>query len=277
MSFPVVEQRHPVNGIELNVAVAGQGDPVVLLHGWPNTWQVWSQVIPELAQSHLVIAPDLRGLGDSDRPTSGYDLNSLVDDVLGILDALELPTAKIVGTDLGAPIAVASALREPERFTRLVAMEALIGLLPGAEAFLAAGPPWWFGFHAVPGLAETVLAGHEAEYLDWFFRSGPHGGIPAELRDAFVRAYTGTDRLRGGFEHYRAMPGNAVLIAELTRRRLRVPTAVIGGGVVGAATHRQLAPITDDLQSHLIPDSGHIIPLDRPRDLLEILVPFLAA
>jgi pimeloyl-ACP methyl ester carboxylesterase len=277
VTLALSEQRVRIHGIEVNVAVAGQGDPVVLLHGWPHTWRVWSEVIPVLAQTRLVLAPDLRGLGDSDRPASGYDLNTLVDDVLALLDGFALPTAAVVGIDLGAPVAFMTALREPERVDRLVVMEGLIGALPGAEDFLAAGPPWWFGFHAVPGLAETVLAGREGEYLDWFYRAGTLGrGIPVAVRDAFVAAYTGTDALRGGFEHYRAMRANAALIDTLVKeRRLVVPTAAIGGATVGEATFRQLAPIGDDVQNHLIPDGGHILPLDRPRELLDILVPFL--
>ncbi|GAA3630079.1 alpha/beta hydrolase [Kineosporia mesophila] len=266
--------RIPVNGIEINVTVEGSGEPVVLLHGWPHTWRVWSEVIPELAGRHQVLAPDLRGLGDSDRPAGGYDLNTLADDVLSLLDAHGLRTAHLVGIDLGAPIAFFTALRDPGRVSRLVLTEGLIGTLPGAENF---APPWWFGFHRVPGLAETVLPGHEAEYLNWFYRSGTLGrGLPAHIEDAFVRAYSGTEGLRGGFEHYRAMPGNASLIADLaSKRRLTVPTAVIGGATVGEATANQVRPLADDLQAFRIPDGGHILPLDRPRELLEIMVPFL--
>jgi pimeloyl-ACP methyl ester carboxylesterase len=271
------EQQVQVNDIEVNVAVAGQGDPIVLLHGWPHTWRVWSEVIPVLAETHLVLAPDLRGLGNSDRPASGYDLNTLVDDVIGLIDGFGLPTAKVVGIDLGVPMAFMTALREPERVDRLVVMEGLIGTLPGAEGFLAAGPPWWFGFHSVPGLAETVLVGHEAEYLDWFYRSGTLGrGIPAPIRDAFVHVYAGTNGLLGGFEHYRTMRENTSLIMDLvTRRKLTVPVLAIGGAAVGEATFRQLEPIATDVQGRLIPDGGHILPLDRPKELLDALLPFL--
>ncbi|MFI5931782.1 alpha/beta fold hydrolase [Actinoplanes sp. NPDC051494] len=257
------------NGIHLDIRTAGHGDPVVLLHGWPHTHRVWDPIVAALAADHLVITPDLRGLGASERPADGYDLDTLAGDVMGVLDGLGLPTAKIVGIDLGGPIAFMTALREPHRISRLVVMEALIGTLPGAGKI----SPWWFGFHAVPGLPATVLAGHEREYLDFFYRSGTLGrGIPPEIRDAFVEAYTGVDV----FHHYRAMPGNAALISDAVQRhRLTVPTATIGGATVGDSTFRQLEPITDTLESHLIPDGGHILPLDRPDELLNILVPFL--
>ncbi len=266
-------------GTELHVVTAGSGPAVLLLHGFPHTWRVWSEVIPALAETHRVIAPDLRGTGDSARAAGGYDARSLAGDALAILDALEVESAAVVGIDAGATPAFLLALEHPGRVERLVLMEAMIGRLPGAEQFVQGGPPWWFGFHAVPGLAETVLDGHEAEYLDFFLRQGTHvgGGIDPVIRDHFVEAYRGAESLRCGFEHYRSMPRSASQVAEAVRaRRLTVPTLAIGGDTVGAATAAQLAPIADDLSSHSIPDSGHIIPLDRPRELLAILQPFLA-
>jgi len=133
------------NSTQLHVAMTGEGPPVVLLHGWPHTWQVWSEVIPELAESHRVIAPDLRGLGDSTRAATGYDVSTLAADVLGLLDALDTSPAAVVGIDAGSPVAFMMAMRSPRRVARLVMMESLLGSLPGAEEFLTGGPPWWFG------------------------------------------------------------------------------------------------------------------------------------
>jgi len=173
------------NSTQLHVAMTGEGPPVVLLHGWPHTWQVWSEVIPELAESHRVIAPDLRGLGDSTRAATGYDVSTLAADVLGLLDALDTSPAAVVGIDAGSPVAFMMAMRSPRRVARLVMMESLLGSLPGAEEFLTGGPPWWFGFHSVPGLAETVLVGHEADYVNWFLEQGTRGrGAPPTVRDA---------------------------------------------------------------------------------------------
>lgn len=267
------------NGITANVAIAGTGPTVLLLHGFPHTWQLWSEVMPQLALQHRVIAPDLRGLGASTRAADGYDADSLATDAEGILDALGEPTAAVVGIDAGTPAAFLLAMRRPGLVRRLVLMEALLGPLPGAEDFLAGGPPWWFGFHSVPGLAETVLDGHEAEYVDWFLNIGTHGrGVPARIRDAFVSAYTGHDALRSAFSHYRAMPrsGRQILDAA-AHARLTMPTMTIGSHPVGAALERQVRPLADDLTGHLVQDCGHIIPLDRPRALLDLLGPFLAA
>ncbi|MFE9577868.1 alpha/beta fold hydrolase [Nocardia sp. NPDC006044] len=265
------------NGIELNVATAGTGPAVLLLHGFPHTWQLWRDVMGPLAQQHRVIAPDLRGLGASTRAPDGYDATTLSADAEGLLDALGETSASVVAIDAGAPPAFLLAMRRPERVDRLVLMESLIGPLPGAETFLAAGPPWWFGFHAVPGLAEKVLTGNESDYLDWFLTTGTQGrGIPEEIRDTFVAAYTGTDSLRCALAYYRAMPTNAEQIRQAAETtRLTVPTMTIGSHPVGPALENQLRPITDTLTAHLIEDCGHIIPLDRPATLLPLLADFL--
>jgi pimeloyl-ACP methyl ester carboxylesterase len=268
----VHEQRVTANGIEINVAIAGEGPAVLLLHGFPHTWRLWTEVIPPLARHHRVIAPDLRGLGATTRTAGGYDAGTLAADAEALLDALGEPTATVVGIDAGTPPAFLLAARRPARVRRLVLMESLLGRLPGAEHFLAGGPPWWFGFHAVPGLAETVLAGHEAGYVGWFLDAGTRGrGVPPGIRDHFVAAYTGRDALRSAFAHYRAMPESASQIA--AAGRLTVPTVAIGAHPVGDALARQLRPVTDDLTAHLIEDCGHIIPLDRPDALVPLLTP----
>lgn len=181
--LPQVDLRQvEANGITMNVAVAGSGPVVVLLHGFPHTWHVWSPVIALLAERYRVIAPDLRGFGGSERTPDGYDVNTLAADVDGVLSASSVSTAAVVAIDAGAPVAVRLALLRPRRICALVVMEAVVGSLPGAEKFVAGGPPWWFGFHAVPGLAERVLAGHEAEYVDWFLETGTRGrGVPTEI------------------------------------------------------------------------------------------------
>ena len=273
----VTLMRVAANGIEANVAVGGHGPAVLLLHGFPHTWRVWTEVVPDLVRRHRVIAPDLRGLGGSTRAAGGYDAASLADDAEGILDALGEESAAVVAIDAGVPPAFMLAMRRPHRVRRLVLMEGTLGPLPGAEDFFAGGPPWWFGFHRVPDLAETVLAGHEADYIGWFLTAGTRGrGVPRDIRDDFVRAYTGRDALRCAFSHYRAGPTSArQFLDAAASSRLTMPALAIGAQPVGDALERQLRPLADDLTGHLVGDCGHIIPLDRPRELLALLMPFL--
>ncbi|MFJ8019822.1 alpha/beta fold hydrolase [Streptomyces sp. NPDC096311] len=267
-----------VNGVELNVAVAGEGPAVLLLHGFPHTWQLWTHVLDRLAGRYRVIAPDLRGCGASARTAGGYDAGTLAADAEALLDTLGETSAAVVGIDAGTPPAFLLALRRPDLVRRLVVMESLVGRLPGAEEFLADGAPWWFGFHAEPGLAESVLTGHEDRYIDWFLDAGTLGqGVDPAVRDAFVHAYTGTEALRCAFSYYRALPESARQIQEaVCTVRLTVPTMAIGAHPVGGALEQQLRPVTDHLTGHVIENCGHIIPLHRPDRLLGLLEPFLA-
>ncbi|AGL16755.1 alpha/beta hydrolase [Actinoplanes sp. N902-109] len=254
---------------------SGAGDPILLLHGFPHTGQVWREVAPWLVRAgHQVIAPDLRGIGGTDRPVDGYDAATLALDQVQLLDALALPAAHVVGFDAGAAPAFALATGHPERVRSLTVVEAAIGGLAGAEDFLAGGGPWWFGFHQSPGgLAEDVVAGSEDRYIRHFLQLGSRAGVPGELADHFVSAYTGRDRLRGAFEHYRAMPGNAARNrAWAAQNRLTMPVTAVGAAPVGAVTARQLRTVADDVEEHLLGDSGHIVPVDAPRDLARLLL-----
>ncbi|MGW0909501.1 alpha/beta hydrolase [Streptomyces sp. NPDC002853] len=281
MPATTAHQLHRIttNGIELNVAIAGTGPAVLLLHGFPHTWQLWSGLMDRLAENYRVIAPDLRGFGASTRALEGYDAGTLAADAEGLLDALGEPSAAVVAIDAGTAPAVLLALRRPGRIRRLVVMEALLGRLPGAEHVLEGGAPWWFGFHAAPDLAETVLVGNEAPYIDWFLNAGTLGqGVPDDIRAAFVQAFTGREALRCAFSYYRALPTSAQQIQDaLATARLTMPTTAIGSHPVGTGLERQLRPHADDLIAHHLPDCGHIIPLHRPDALLALLAPFLSA
>ncbi|MGX1225735.1 pimeloyl-ACP methyl ester carboxylesterase [Streptomyces ambofaciens] len=273
----VEHRRVTVNGVDLHVALRGEGPAVLLLHGFPHTWHLWTHVMDRLAEHHRVIAPDTRGAGASAYAADGYDAGTFASDAEALLDALGESSAAVVGIDAGTPPAFLLAMRRPDLVRRLVVMESLLGGLPGAEEFLAPGAPWYFGFHAVPGLAETVLAGHEDRYIDWFLDNGSLGdGVDPAVRDAFVRAYTGTDALRCAFSSYRALPMSGAQIEEaVAEGRLTVPTLAIGAHPVGRALERQLRPVADHLTGHVIEDCGHIIPLHRPDELLRLLEPFL--
>ena len=263
---------------DLSVTVSGDGPPLLLLHGWPHTHQVWSRVIPDLAGERTVIAPDMPGTGESS-PAAAYDAGAVAEGIGELMTGLGHDRFSIMALDASVPGAFVVAMRHPQRLSALVLMESLLPPLPGAEPFMPAGPPWWFGFHSVPGLAETVLVGNEADYVGYFLDQGTVHGVSPEVREAFVAAYTGTERLSRGFEYYRAMKDNTGIISEATATaRLTVPTLAIGGdsgSAVGEALAAQLEGITDDLSAHILTDVGHIVPLDAPSRLLDLVRPFL--
>ena len=162
-----------VNGIELNVHISGNGPTVVFLHGFPHTWRVWSEVIDDFAVDHRIVAPDLRGFGGSTRTAEGMDAATVSRDIEQLITTLGSSPVTVVAIDAGVPPAFLLAMRRPEIFERLVLIESTLGRLPGADAFFAAGPPWWFGFHAVPGLAEQVLRGTKLSMSSGFTTRAP--------------------------------------------------------------------------------------------------------
>jgi pimeloyl-ACP methyl ester carboxylesterase len=232
-----------------------------------------------LSSTHRVVAPNLRGIGGTTRTAAGYDIETLARDASGLLDALGIDSATVVGIDAGVQVAVMLALQTPSLVDRLALMEGLIGGLPGAEEFLAKGPPWWFGFHAVPGLAETIVQGREAEYIDWFLVNGTADkrGVDPQARDAFVAAYRGAEALRSGFEHYRNADRNAEQIEKaLGGGRFAMPTMAIEGGLVGATVSKQLKPISTHFSRSRIEDCGHLVPLEQPDSLAAVIRRFAA-
>lgn len=261
-----------VNGIDLNVQIRGAGPSVVLLHGFPHTWQVWSEVIDDLAVDHRVVAPDLRGFGGSTHTASGMDAATVSLDIEQLIAALGSSPVTVVAIDAGVPPAFLLAMRRPEIVERLVLIESTLGRLPGAEAFFAGGPPWWFGFHAVPGLAEQVLQGNEAQYVGWFYDQGTRGRpVRPDVRAAIGAAFTEPGALSAALGYYRALADSSRQISDAAQARLTVPTVAVGAAPVGRALEGQLRPIADVLEGHLIEDCGHIVPLDRPAELLAII------
>jgi alpha-beta hydrolase superfamily lysophospholipase len=156
-----------VNGIQLHYVIGGQGDPVVLLHGWPETWYAWHHVMPALAKNYTVVAPDLRGLGDSSKPLTGYDGKTLAEDIHQLVTQLGFKTIFLVGHDIGTQVAYSYAAAHPTEVKRLAVMELTI---PG---FAPAGrmPLWWVIFHQTPDVPEALVQGKEMMYLSWFFHN----------------------------------------------------------------------------------------------------------
>jgi pimeloyl-ACP methyl ester carboxylesterase len=275
------QRDETVHLAELDVSVrrAGTGRPILLLHGFPHTKDVWQAVTPVLvAAGYQVLAPDLRGVGATGVTAGGYDAATLAEDQTQLLDALGLPAAHVVGFDFGAAPAFAMATGHPDRVLSLTIVEAVVSGLAGAEAFQASGGPWWFGFHQAPGgLAEDVVAASAERYVRFFLDIGSRAGVPEDLAARIVAAYTGRDRLRAAFEHYRAMPTNAAANrAWAEHGSLQMPVTAVGAGVVGDAVARQLERVAADFDSVLLPDAGHIVPVDAPGLLAEAIIATVA-
>ena len=263
-----------LDGVTLHYVTAGAGPPLVLLHGWPQTWYEWRHVIPDLAEDYTVIAPDLRGMGDSDKPLTGYDKRTVADDVRALVHHLGHEEISLVGHDWGMPTAYAYAARYRDEVDALAVLEAG---LPGVRED-EKGHLWHTRFHGVQDLPERLVAGQEDFYLSWFYREGAYdpSAIDDEAREEYVRCYSAPGGLRGGFEYYRAYDTDAAHNAEHAETPLEMPVLALGG----EASFRSL-PINDmetvatDVDGEVVERAGHWIPEERPDYLVDRLTSFL--
>lgn len=269
-----------VNDVLLHYVIAGRGEPVVLLHGWPQTWYEWRKIIPPLAERYTVIAPDMRGLGDSSKPATGYDKRTVASDIYELVRQLGFKNILLVGHDWGGPVAYAYASAHPEDVRKLVILD--VGI-PGAglEQATAFRPPrsiWHIQFHFVQDLPEALVTGRERTYLTWFFRTAYNPvAINEQDIDEYVRCYSAPGGLRAGFEYYRAIFTDVEHNHENAKTRLKMPVLALGGdrGFRGM-TLASMQLLAENVRGGVIEHCGHWIPEEKPEYLTEQLLSFFA-
>ena len=263
----------------------GAGPGMVLLHGYPQTGHMWRKVMPALAERFTVVAPDLRGYGDSDRPATGYDKRTMAADVAEVVRALGLGPVVLVGHDRGARVAHRFALDHPSLLTHLV----LLDIAPTYDVFLStdhvsARARWHWFFHQVPDLPEALTAGREDIYLRFMYKAWAYNpaAIEEEAVQEYVRCFRQPGAMRAGFEDYRAA---ATLDLEHDRadreRKIAVPTLVLwgagrspqAGDMLGVWKGRCASPVA----GHAVSGSGHFIPEEEPQAVIDAIVTFVAA
>jgi pimeloyl-ACP methyl ester carboxylesterase len=270
----------------MHYVIGGQGDPVVLLHGWPQTWYEWRHVMPALAKNYTVIAPDLRGLGDSSKPVTGYDGNTTAQDINQLVSQLGFnKKIFLVGHDIGSQTAYSYAAAHPSNVSKLVIMEySLLGVLPEEQEQQV--PIWWFGFHQTRDIPEALTAGKEREYLSWFYRGlayNPEAITEADI-DEYVRHYSAPGGMRAGFEYYRAFPIDAEQNKELSKTKLEMPVLALGGDIYpalggnfpGNYVLNSTQAVAQNVRGVIVPFSGHFIPEEQPDFVVEQLTTFFS-
>jgi pimeloyl-ACP methyl ester carboxylesterase len=267
-----------VNGVRLHVAEAGSGPPLLLLHGWPQHWWCWRELIPRLAEGYRVLVPDLRGWGWSDAPPGDYAKTTFADDVLALLDAEGLERVKLIGHDWGAFTGFLLALEHPERVERMVALDITP---PWAQrpSLRQLALPLLMSYQVL--LATPVLGTAAMTRSNAFVRAMIRGG--SRLRrwtDAELDVYA--DVLR---DPARARASSACYRTFLTRelpgigggyrpRDLQVPTLLIMGAA--SPIYRVLDPKpSSNLQVETIASAGHFLPEEAPDQVLELALGFL--
>jgi pimeloyl-ACP methyl ester carboxylesterase len=279
----IAHQTLTLSRLPLHVATVGVGDPVVLLHGWPQTWHEWRKLAPLLAGRYRLVMPDLPGLGDSGRPESGYDKKTLALDLREMCDLLGLGRFHLVGHDWGGPTAFALACAAPDSVRTLTILDVTI---PGIGPDISqGGKRWHHAFHMTPDLPEALVQGREREYLTWFYRefSWQPGAIEPSDIDEYVRCYSLPGALSSGFAYYRNIPrdkADNVAILE-SGFRLPMPVLALGGGRPeargrGEEPLESLRCIASDVRGGALPDCGHFIAEEQPALLAARLLEFFA-
>ncbi|MFE6331980.1 alpha/beta fold hydrolase [Streptomyces sp. NPDC057798] len=276
--------RHiTVNGTDLHTVAGGAGEPVLLLHGWPQTWRAWRHLMRPLAdQGYTVIVPDLRGTGHSAHADGGYSKDNQAEDMRQLLTALDVAgPVRLVGHDIGGMVAFSFARLFPEQVRSLALIELAVpgfGLERAMDP--AGGGSFHFGLFMTPEVPELLLEGSERAFFQWWFPrlSATPGVFTPEEIDAVTATYRGRQALRAGFAHYRTLleDGRTNRAWADAGGHLGMPLLAVGGEHnVGTRLADGLRPVAPHVRTAVIEGSGHFPPEERPQALLEELTEFL--
>lgn len=270
MTSEIKSHYAQLSDVKMHYLTAGKGQPLVLLHGIPQSSHEWRHVIPYLVNDFQIIAPDLRGLGDSSRPHSGYDKKTVAADVWELVSGhLGIQSFFLVGHDWGGPTAFALASQHRSAVKRLAILDVAI---PGDGFEMSqGGRRWHHPFFRTPDLPEAMFGGREAIYLEWLFDN--YGARPncisAEDKAEYNRTYTKPGGLRALLAYYRAFFSDAADNEASTKRdgKLEMPVLALGGDSGfgrGMECFESVSRMASNVQGGLIPNCGHWVAEEAP-------------
>jgi pimeloyl-ACP methyl ester carboxylesterase len=276
--MPAIQSRFAnVNGARLHYLIAGQGDPVVLLHGYAETSHMWLPLIPKLAATHTVIAVDLRGAGQSSTPADGYTKAAMAQDIHALTQKLGYQRIRIVGHDIGLMVAYAFAAQYPAEVDRIVLMDAFLpGVGKWRDVWLMRDL-WHFHFYGKTPLA--LVHGRERIYFEHFwndFAANPAHSIPERDRRFYAKAYGRPGGMRAGFEYFRAFEKDAEDFARFAQKPLLMPMLVLTGEKAsGEFLIEQGRLVAMNVEGVVIRGSGHWLMEEAAGQVIPKLVEFL--
>jgi pimeloyl-ACP methyl ester carboxylesterase len=264
------------------VVTGGDGPPLLLVHGWPQTWYAWRLVMPALARDFQVIAPDQRGTGLSGKSEDGYDIGTLAADLAALMDALGHRRFAVVGHDTGMWIAYALAADHPGRVARLAVAETpLPGVSPSPPLFASAhlnNALWHFGFNRLTDVNDQLVTGREEVYFGWQFAAKAARPLPGYAVRHYIDTLAASPAaLHASFAIYRALDTTIAQNQQRKTQRLKMPVLGIGGAhsLAGqVADTMKLA--ADNVQTLVIPGCAHYPAEETPEETLAALTAFLA-
>lgn len=275
------ELRHQMvrtDDVNIHAVTAGEGRPLVLLHGFPQTWWEWRKMIPILAEHHTVIAPDLRGAGHSDCPQGGYDKARLAADVHGLMLALGHERYAVCGHDIGGMVAMALAATQRQAVTHLAILDVPLPGWSRWEAIFSDPRVWHFAFHMKEHLPERLLHGREYDYVSTFIfdRAFDHGAHTLEDVEVFANAFAQPGRVRGGLEWYRAFRKDHADALAWKRTALEMPVLGLGGDRRwGPEMVEMLEEFATNVTGGSVQDCNHWLAEERPNETADALLHFL--
>jgi pimeloyl-ACP methyl ester carboxylesterase len=267
-----------VDGLTLQYLEAGRGPAVVLLHGYAEESRMWRPLMPQLADRHRVIAPDLPGIGGSAVPADGLDMASAARRIHALVLQLGVEHAVIVGHDIGLMVAYAYAAQFPGEVERLVLMDAFLPGVRGWEAIYNHPGIWHFRFNgATP---EALVTGRERTYFEHFWNDFAADGtrsIPEADRQAYAADYARPGRMRAAWAYFVSFQQAAVDFEKLSRTKLAMPVLTIGGDKANGAVLAEQGPLVATNSSSLVlAHTGHWLMEESPKETTDALVRFIA-
>jgi pimeloyl-ACP methyl ester carboxylesterase len=275
------------NGIRQHVVIGGNGPPLLLVHGWPESWYAWRLMMPALAKQYTVIAVDQRGIGMTDKPPTGYDAATLANDLAGLMGALGFSKYAVMGHDTGYVISYALAADHRDQVTQLVVAE--IPGPPGVDPEHPLGPPyfvpnadnnrlWHIAFNRVDSelIIDMVRTNADGYYRYEFAIQG--GGVPDKAIRYYINLYTrNREVLRGSFGFYRAWFDTLSQNLERVNNKLTIPVLGIGGALsYGGAPATVMEHAATNVQGVIIPGVGHWVAEQAPAVMVQTVTDFLA-
>jgi pimeloyl-ACP methyl ester carboxylesterase len=279
-SAPAAESRFAnVNGVRLHYLVAGKGDPVVLLHGYAETSHMWRPLMAKLAYTRTVIAPDLRGAGQSSTPADGYTKAALARDIHALTSKLGYQRVQIVGHDIGLMVAYAYAAQYPSEVERIALMDAFLPGIGNWRDVWLMRDLWHFHFYGKTALA--LVRGRERIYLEHFwndFAADAKHSVPERDRRIYAKAYARHGGMRSGFEYFRMFEQDARDFANFAKKPLLMPMLVLTGEKAsGAFLIEQGRLVARNVEGVVVRKSGHWLMEEAPEQVIPKLVKFLNA
>ena len=266
-----------VNGVRLHYLVAGKGDPVVLLHGYAETSHMWRPLMAELANTHTVIAPDLRGAGQSSTPADGYTKAAMAQDIHALVRKLGYERIRIVGHDIGLMVAYAYAAQYPSEVDRIALMDAFLPGVGNWRDVWLMRDLWHFHFYGKTPLA--LVHGRERIYFEHFwndFAADPAHSVPERDRRIYAKAYARPGGMRAGFEYFRAFEKDAKDFALFAQTPLSMPMLVLTGEKAsGDFLIQQGRLVATNVEGVVVRKSGHWLMEEAPDQVIPKLVEFL--